>query len=103
MLHNIYFTPSNIETVAEALKMPAWRKAKELRRKFNPELMSKVKGPGLIIQLSAQEIIDIKSLIVAWYVNSDEPAKGIRALHVLKSMIEDMAEPLWEEQDVEIH
>lgn len=102
MFYNIYFTPSAIETVNKALKPRAWQKAISLRRKFDEATRVKTVSPGAVIHLSSEELIQLKSCIMEWYLRTDEKNRAMQALQVYKTIIEDIAEAIWSDVDVEI-
>ena len=102
MFYNIYFTPSHIETVNKALKPEGWQKATSLCRKFDEATRVHEASPGYVIQLSSEELILLKSCIMEWYLRSDEDNRAMKALQVYKTIIEDVAEALWTDDDVEI-
>lgn len=102
MFYNIYFTPKNIETINKALKPRAWQKATELCRKFKEATRVNKPSPGYIIRISSEELVLLKSCIMEWYLFSDDDNRAMLAMQAYKSIIEDIAENAWSDNDVEI-
>lgn len=102
MFYNIYFTPSAIETVNKALQPEGWQKATSLCRKFDEATRVQKVSPGAVIRLSSEELVQLKSCIMEWYLHSFEDNRAMQALQVYKTIIEDIAEAIWNDEDVEI-
>lgn len=102
MFYNIYFTPSAIATVNKALEPEGWQMATSLCRKFEEATHFHTVSPGYVIHLSSEELVLLKSCIMEWYLRSNEDNRAMQALQVYKTIIEDIAEAIWTDEDVEI-
>lgn len=102
MFYNIFFTPSNIETVNKAIKSKRASHWASLRRKFHEATRVYTASPGYIIRISDVEMSQLKTCIMEWYLHSNEDNRAMQALQVYKSIIEDVAEAIWTDDDVEI-
>lgn len=102
MFYNIYFTPSHIDTVNKALRIKEWPNAESLLSKFGEAIKPRESDTGSIIRISSEELDLLKSCIMRWYLLTDVDNRAMLALQVYKTIIEDIAEETWSDEDVDI-